>query len=151
MSIDTDRLAHEGDFMKTVLLLVTALAGLGVKQTPAYTEEDLYYMSHIVQAEAGYCSTEMQEGVASVVMNRVESDLFPDTVMEVVTQAGQYAPITNGTFWSEPTDEAIEVSIDILENGSKYPEDVLYQSNYIQGPIYKSISTSYSTMYFCYQ
>lgn len=132
-----------------VVLLVTALAGVGATE-PAYTQEDLYYMSHIVQAEAGYCSTEMMEGVASVVMNRVNDDRFPDTVMGVITQAGQYSPLTNGTFWNEPTTEAIEVSIDILENGSKYPEDVIYQANFAQGSeVYTTISTAYSTMFFC--
>lgn len=134
------------------LLTVSVLAGIVGLAQPSYSETDLYYMSHIVQAEAGYCSTAMMEGVASVVMNRVNSDLFPDTVKEVIEQPGQYSPLTNGTFWGEPSEEAIEVAKDILENGSKYPDDVLYQANFVQGSsVYTTITTSYSTMYFCRQ
>lgn len=131
------------------LLMVTCLAGLAMTAPePSYTEADLYYMSHIVQAEAGYCEREMIEGVASVIVNRVNDDRFPDTVYGVVSQSGQYS-----TFYSVdlqvPTDEVIDVCIDILENGSKFPPNVIYQANVILGPVYKTLSTSYSTMFFC--
>jgi len=131
------------------LMLVTCLAGLTVAAPePSYTEEDLYFMSHIVQAEAGYCEREMIEGVASVIMNRVNDDRFPDTVYGVVSQSGQYS--TFSTVDSQvPTDEVIDVCIDILENGSKFPPNVIYQANVILGPVYKTLSTSYSTMFFC--
>jgi hypothetical protein len=138
----------------TAVLLAVAIAGAGTVETETerpYSDDDLFYMSHIVQAEAGYCSREMMEGVASVVINRVNDDRFPDTVKEVVEQPGQYSPMTNGTFWNEPTEEAIEVSEDILTNGSVFPENVVWQANFSQGQgTYKTISTTYSTMYFCY-
>jgi hypothetical protein len=58
--------------------------------------------------------------------------------------------MSNGMFWNEPTEEAIEVAEDLLENGSKFPADVIYQANFPQGTgTYKTLSTSYSTMYFC--
>ena len=93
----------------------------------------------------------MMEGVGSVVLNRVEDDRFPDTIKEVIEQPGQYSTLS----WlssQNPTDEVIEVTVDLLENGSKYPAEVLYQANFVQGSgVYKTISTSYSVMYFCYQ
>ena len=140
--------------LAAVLLAVT-LAGMGTVETEtemqAYTEEDLWYMSHTVQAEAGYCEREMQEGVASVIMNRVNSDLFPDSVMECILQPGQYATASYLSS-QEPTEQVIDVCIDILENGSKFPENVLYQANFPQGSgTYKTLSTSYSTMFFCFQ
>lgn len=136
-----------------MILLSMTLAGAGTVETETeapYSSDDLYYLSHIIQAEAGYCSIEMMEGVGSVVLNRVSDDRFPDTVKEVIEQPGQYSPITNGTFWNEPTDQVIEVAEDLLINGSKFPSDVVWQANFPQGNgIYKTISTSYSTMYFC--
>lgn len=136
------------------VLLTVALAGVGSVETEAekpYSDDDLFYLSHIVQAEAGYCSREMMECVASVVINRVNDDRFPDSVQEVIEQPGQYSPMTNGTFWNEPTEEAIDVAEDILTEGSILPEDVVWQANFAQGSgTYKTISTSYSTMYFCY-
>lgn len=117
----------------------------------SYTDEDVWYLSRVIQAESGYCEKEMQEGVGSVVINRRDSELFPNTIPEVIQQPGQYSTLS----WlesQEPTKQVMEVTIDLLENGSKYPADVLYQANFPQGSgIYKTLSTSYSTMYFCFQ
>lgn len=137
------------------ILLAATLAGVGTVETETeatYSEEDLYVLSHIIQCEAGYCEREMMEGVGSVVLNRVADDRFPDTIYEVVNQPGQYRPVMSGTFQSaEPTEEVIDVSIDLLTNGSKLPVEVVWQANFVQGTgIYKTLSTSYSTMYFCY-
>lgn len=137
------------------ILLAATLAGVGAVETETeatYSEEDLYVLSHIIQCEAGYCEREMMEGVGSVVLNRVSDDRFPDTIYEVVNQPGQYRPVMSGTFQSaEPTEEVIDVSIDLLTNGSKLPVEVVWQANFVQGTgIYKTLSTSYSTMYFCY-
>lgn len=138
-----------------VILLAATLAGVGAVETEteaAYTDEDLNVLSHIIQCEAGYCDLEMMEGVGSVVLNRVADDRFPDSIYEVVNQPGQYRPVMSGTFQSaEPTDEVIDVAIDLLTNGSKFPPEVVWQANFVQGTgIYKTLSTSYSTMYFCY-
>lgn len=137
-----------------IMLLAATLAGAGTIETEterSYSDEDIWYLSRVIQAESGYCQREMMEGVGSVVLNRVESDLFPNTVREVIEQPGQYSTL----LWLSsqvPTDEVMEVTVDLLENGSKYPEDVLYQANFVQGSgVYKTLSTSYSTMYFCYQ
>lgn len=155
MGRNMDSPIHEGDILMGAatfaVLLAATLAGSGMVETEAaYTENDLYYLSHIIQAEAGYCSTEMMEGVGSVVLNRVADERFPDTVQGVIEQPGQYTPMSNGMFWNEPTEEVIEVAEDLLENGSKFPADVIYQANFPQGnETYKTLTTSYSTMYFC--
>lgn len=139
--------------MLPVILLAATLAGAGIETESecTYTDEDVWYLSRVIQAESGYCQTEMMEGVGSVVLNRVESDLFPDSIREVIEQPGQYSTLS----WlsqQTPTDEVMEVTYDLLDNGSKYPEDVIYQANFVQGSgIYKTLSTSYSTMYFCYK
>lgn len=117
-----------------------------------YTDEDLYVLSHIIQCEAGYCERAMMEGVGSVVLNRVADSRFPNTIYEVVNQPGQYRPVTDGIFTSaQPTELVIEVAVDLLQWGSKYPPEVIYQANFPQGDgTYLTLSTSYSTMYFCY-
>ena len=136
-----------------MIILAATLAGAGIETEPehTYTDEDVWYLSRVIQAESGYCQTEMMEGVGSVVLNRVESDLFPDSIREVIEQPGQYSTLS----WlsqQTPTDEVMEVTYDLLDNGSKYPDDVIYQANFVQGSgIYKTLSTSYSTMYFCYK
>lgn len=142
--------------MKLALILLAAtLAGAGTVETETeiqtYSDDDVWYLSRVIQAESGYCQREMMEGVGSVVINRKNSDLFPNTIREVIEQPGQYSTLS----WLSsqvPTDEVMEVTYDLLENGSKFPENVLYQANFRQGSgVYKTLSTSYSTMYFCYQ
>ena len=72
--------------------------------TPAEDENlnayDLYYMAHLLYAEAGssWCSDELQLYVGSVVLNRVESDQFPNTIRDVIYQDGQYACTWDGNF-----------------------------------------------------
>ncbi len=137
------------------ILLAVSLAGACSAETETeamYSEEDLYVLSHIIQCEAGYCEREMMEGVGSVVLNRVADERFPNTITEVVNQPGQYRPVMSGTFVNAvPTEDVMEVSIDLLENGSKFPPEVVWQANFPQGTgVYQTLSTSYSTMYFCY-
>lgn len=117
-----------------------------------YSADDFYELSHVIQAEAGYCEWDMMVGVGSVVLNRVKHEAFPDSVYEVIHQPGQYSCVSNGSFAVEPTEEVKEVTDYLLRNGSEYPIDVVYQANFAQGSaIYKTLSTSYSTMYFCYR
>lgn len=139
-----------------MLLTVTALAGLGVKSESAktYTDEDLYVLSHIISAEAGNCGIEMLTAVGSVVLNRVADERFPNTIEEVVFQTDpsvQYAPTVNGTYWNEPTEDAMTVAKMLLEEGSQLPADVIYQSNERIGEYYTELDPPPgigSTMYF---
>lgn len=136
------------------ILIAMTIAGAGVEtETEApYSENDLYILSHIISAEAGNCGEEMLIGCGSVVLNRVADERFPDAIEEVVFQSGQYAPTWNGTYYNEPTEEAVEVAEMLLKEGSQYPADVVWQSNAIQGEIYKAIDPPPgigSTMYFC--
>lgn len=124
-------------------------------QPNEYTEDDLYTLSHIIQCEAGNCQREMMEGVGSVVLNRVADPRFPNTITEVVNQSGQYTPVASGAFASaQPTELVMEVAIDLLEWGSKFPPEVVWQANFPQGegtylPLDPPPGVG-STMYFCY-
>lgn len=137
------------------ILLSVALAGAGTVETETeltYTDEDLYVLSHIISAEAGNCGEDMLIAVGSVVLNRVGDERFPDTIKEVVLDPGQYSPTWNGTYYNEPTDDALEVAEFLLENGSQLPADVIYQSNEIIGEYYDQIDPPPGvgkTMYFC--
>ena len=130
--------------------IIAAVAAVLIS-SPVYADydNDLWYLSHVIQAEAGYCSEEMQEDVGSVVLNRVADDRFPNSIPEVVEQPGQYSTASYLSS-QDPTESALKVAKDLLKNGSKLPGDVIYQANFPQGAgTYKTLSTSYSTMYFC--
>ena len=120
----------------------------------AYSEDDLYELSHIVNAEAGddNCSHELRISVASVVANRVASPLYPNTYYEVIHQPGQYRPTWDGGFQKEPSEDSVAVAKEILENGSQLPADCLYQANFEQGSaVYQTFDTVYGTTYICVQ
>lgn len=133
------------------VLAPTEIAETELETEQPYSDADFYELSHVIQAEAGYCERDMMIGVGSVVLNRVEHDDFPDTVYEVIHQPGQYSTVSYLSS-QVPTEEVEAVTDYLLRNGSQYPEDVLYQANFPQGSgTYLTLSTSYSTMYFCYE
>ena len=111
------------------------------------TDENLYVLSHIINAEAGGESDECQLAVGSVVLNRVNSKYFPDTIYDVVFEPGQYSPTWEGTYYNTPSQRAINNAKYLLENGSQLPSNVLFQAGFEQGSgVYKIIDGEY----FCY-
>lgn len=59
---------------------------------------DLAMLAALVECEAGGESYEGQLAVASVVVNRVRSGSFPNTVSGVIYQGGQFSPVASGRF-----------------------------------------------------
>lgn len=67
-----------------------------VPDTPAETT-DLVLFAAILQCEAGGYNYNGILAVATVIMNRVESPLYPNTISGVVYQSGQFAPTWDGS------------------------------------------------------
>lgn len=81
--------------------------GSGAPATPAppsgggsvtANASDLAMLAAIVECEAGGESYEGQWAVASVVVNRVKSGSFPNTISGVIYQSGQFSPVASGRF-----------------------------------------------------
>ena len=66
-----------------------------IEEEEDLTEEDELLMK-IAEAEAEGEGTEGKALVMLVVLNRVESDSFPDTIAEVIYQDGQFSTVTDG-------------------------------------------------------
>lgn len=126
-----------------------------MEEDEAISDTDIDLLARIISCEMG-CSwipDEQQLYVGSVVLNRVASDLFPNTLQEVIYQPGQYAPAISG--WLEtvvPDERTRENAKWLLENGSVLPNGVLYQSTVAQGPVYATYydATLGTTTYYCY-
>ena len=119
------------------------------------TFENLLLLSKIIHAEAGssWLTEEHRQMVASVVINRVNSPEFPNTVYEVVYQKGQYALAGTRYFANLiPSKASVLSALSVLAKGSIIPNDVVFQSNFRQGSgVYKSIYDSkLGTTYFCH-
>ena len=66
----------------------------------SYSASDLDLMAAIIYCEAGNQSYEGQVAVGAVVMNRVNSSSFPNTISEVIYQSGQFTPASSGSLAS---------------------------------------------------
>ena len=83
----------------------------------AYSEEDLYWLSRIISAESRGESLLGQIAVGNVVLNRVASDAFPNTIRDVIfdRQDGvQFEPVSNGTVYGEPTAQSVAAAKAVL-------------------------------------
>lgn len=68
--------------------------------------DDSYLLARIAMAEAEGEDTEGKAYVIMVVLNRMLSDEFPDTIGGVIFQDNQFSPVSNGRFDSvEPNDD----------------------------------------------
>ena len=118
-------------------------------ETPAksYSEEDLYWLSHVIMAEVGNSTYESKAMCGLVVMNRVNSPSFAgETVEEVIFSPNQYETTWNGKIYEEPDEECIEIARKILSGTIEIqiPEDVVYQAEFPQGSgIYCQIGYEY--------
>lgn len=95
-----------------------------------YDSEELYWLSHIIYAEAGTEPFLGKIAVGNVVLNRVATDGFPDTVEEVIfdRRSGiQFSPAYSGSIYREPTEDCVRAAKIALE-GEIVVEAALYFS-----------------------
>ena len=90
------------------------------------SDEDTKILERIVEAEAGNQGMSGKIYVADVILNRVVSDRFPNTVKDVVFSPGQFSPVANGRYdsvtVSEETKTAVSRAVHSLDtsNGALY-------------------------------
>ena len=60
------------------------------------TVDDVTLLAAIIQCEAGGESHTGKVAVGAVIMNRVRSSQFPNSITEVVYQSGQFSPVASG-------------------------------------------------------
>ncbi len=94
------------------------------------SDKDYEILLKIVQAEAGNEDKKGKMLVAGVVMNRVESSRFPDTVEEVVFQhedgVYQFSPVANGSYASACVTDETREAVDRVLAGEDITEGALY-------------------------
>lgn len=61
-----------------------------------FTEDDRYLLANLIYCEAGNQPYEGQVAVGAVVINRVLSSVYPNTVSGVIYQYKQFAPVLDG-------------------------------------------------------
>lgn len=80
--------------------------------------DDLYWLSRIIHAEARGETYQGKVAVGNVVVNRVKTEGFPDTIKAVVFEytngTPQFSPVADGSIYLTPDEESIQAAKDAL-------------------------------------
>ncbi|MBR2907249.1 MAG: cell wall hydrolase [Clostridia bacterium] len=99
--------------------------------TGSYSDEDLYWLSRIIEAEAGGESYKGKLAVGTVIMNRVRSSYYPNTVYGVIfdrRNGVQFTPTANGYIYKAPSQSSIKAAKEVL-NGYRISGNIQYFVN----------------------
>jgi N-acetylmuramoyl-L-alanine amidase len=84
-----------------------------------FNDKDIYWLAKIIHAEARGESYEGQLAVGAVIINRVKSAIFPNTVYGVIFEKWdnkyyQFSPVLDGTINLEPNQTAYRAAREVL-------------------------------------
>lgn len=106
---------------------VKALGGSN-KNTSSYTSGDLYLLAKCIHAEARGESYTGQVAVGAVILNRIKSPNFPNTISGVIYQKGAFTAVDDGQINLEPNQSAYNAARDAM-NGWDPTYGCLYYYN----------------------
>ena len=108
-----------------------------------YTEYDFELLARVIEAEAGGESDYHKLCVGTVVMNRVDSEKYPNSIEGVIYQPGQYQCVTNSHINNEPSESSYEAAESILDGRRMFRSSVVYQAEFIQGKVVEKVGNTY--------
>ncbi len=108
------------DFEKAAMSSITIGSGGASYEDLNLTESDLQILYKITSAERGDGTQQQQEYVVSVILNRVLSSKFPNTVHDVVFAPMQFQPTRNGAYErANPSATTIAAVDNVVKTGDK--------------------------------
>ena len=96
-----------------------------------YREDEVYWLSKIIMAESGGESLIGQIAVGDVIMNRVKSNLYPNTIYGVIFDRKygvQFSPVLDGRIYNTPSYTATLAAKICLE-GTSLSDDAMFFLN----------------------
>lgn len=102
-----------GDSTAAALGITLSSGGDTMASAPA-TESESYLLARLVHGEARGEPYVGKVAVAAVVLNRVRSASFPNTVSGVIFQTGAFDCVYDGQLWLTPDEESIRAANDAL-------------------------------------
>lgn len=115
--------------------------------------DDLFLLARLICAEAGsdWLSDDLRFCVGEVVMNRVASPEYPNSISEVIFQKGQYASVLYSSFYILiPSRACVDVAIRLMQGERMMVPSVVFQSAYQQGEIFSMYKDRrLGTTFFC--
>lgn len=132
VSLDTLRQANnKWDNMIYVgqLLLIPGSKSQGGTVIP-YTQAEVDLLARLIEAEAGGISYNAKVAVGAVVVNRVQSSDWPDTITDVIYQVingyYQFSPVKNGFIKKPASSDSIKAAWAALYNSDPSKEAIFY-------------------------
>lgn len=96
-----------------------------------YNESEVYWLSRIISAESRGEPMKGKMAVGNVVLNRVRSSAYPNTIYGVIFDKRygiQFSPVANGTIYNTPTADSIIAAKMCLE-GYSLSSEIIYFLN----------------------
>lgn len=95
--------------------------------TYAVSDEELLLLQRIVMAEAEGEPYAGKVAVANVVLNRLRSANYPDTIRDVIYQRYQFSPVLNGRFDRVvPSEDSVKAAAEALNGRKEVPDDTYF-------------------------
>lgn len=91
-------------------------AEINTEESMDISDEDAYRLCKIAMAEAEGEDTEGKALVMLVILNRVASGRFPDTIWEVITADGQFTSYRNGRYDRVEPSEDCWAALDLIQD-----------------------------------
>ena len=96
----------------------------------AYTDEDVDLLAALIWAEAGDQDFYGKRLVADVVLNRVASPEWPDTLAGVIFQSGQFSVVANGRLNAAQPDGDCYDAASLALDGDRCDTQIMFFSMY---------------------
>ncbi|XQD02683.1 cell wall hydrolase (plasmid) [Bacillus subtilis] len=90
------------------------------------TSSEVDLLARLVRAEAESEPYSGKVAVAEVVLNRVESSQFPNSIHDVIYQSGQFSPVSNGSINRPADSESIQAAKQALGSGSNVGDALFF-------------------------
>ncbi len=113
-----------------------------------YDAEDLYWMSRIIEAEAGVEPFLGKIAVGSVVMNRVADEAYPSTVKGVIfdRRSGvQFTPAYSGSVYCTPSEDSVIAAKIALEGTDVTDGSLFFVMDYLAAACWAGRNRQYVT------
>lgn len=113
---------------ETNTLEITSGSGIPVSGAEYYNADDLYWLARIIQAESGNQPLEGKIAVGTVILNRVASPQFPNTIYDVIFDrrcSVQFTPTANGSIYNTPSADSV-LAAKLCLDGAREAENSLY-------------------------
>ena len=110
---------------------ITSPTGTAAVPYASYHQDDLYWLSRIISAEAKGEPFKGQIAVGNVVLNRVRSNSYPNTIYGVIFDrkyGTQFSPVSSGTIYQKPSASAV-IAAKICLEGYTLSDSILFFYN----------------------